>query len=77
MVSGWQPAGTDGRFEVTTVDLVRAGVGVKNCVNGIQKAASDGPFGVVVWGLDTYSSYAYPAGGNAATIQQVVVPPIP
>ena len=28
-------------------------------------------------GLDTYSSYAYPAGGNVATINTVVVPPVP
>jgi hypothetical protein len=31
----------------------------------------------MVWGLDTYSSYAYPAGGSAEAINTVVVPPIP
>ncbi|UQA56182.1 IgGFc-binding protein [Polyangium aurulentum] len=76
-VSGWQPAGTDGRFEVTTVDLVRAGIGVNGCKNGRHTADSEGPFGVVVWGLDSYSSYAYPAGGNAAKITDAVVPPVP
>jgi len=38
---------------------------------------SDGPFGIVVWGLDAYSSYAYPAGGNAAQLTDLVVPPMP
>jgi hypothetical protein len=68
MLTGWQPIGTDGRFEYTTVDLVRAGVGNGSCVNGRHDARSAAPFGIVVWGEDTYSSYAYPAGGNAAKL---------
>ena len=31
----------------------------------------------VVWGLDCYSSYAYPAGGNAASLTTLMVPPVP
>lgn len=77
VVSGWKPVGTDGRFEVATVDLVRADVGVKTCVNGRHVASSDGPFGLVVWGLDSYSSYVYPGGGNAATLSTVTVDPTP
>jgi hypothetical protein len=76
-LSGWQPVGKDGRFEVTTVDLIRAEVGVKGCSNGRHTAESKGPFGIVVWGLDSYSSYAYPAGGNAAKLSDVTVPPVP
>jgi hypothetical protein len=73
-VSGWTPAdGADG-YEVTTVDLVRAGVGVGTCVNGHHVASSAAPFGVVVWGTDAYASYAYPAGGNAR--QLVMLPPL-
>jgi hypothetical protein len=71
-VGGWQPVGTDGRYEVTTVDLLRAGVGP--CQNGRHVASSSAPFGLVVWGEDAYSSYAYPAGGNAATLKEL--PPL-
>lgn len=74
---GWQPVGKDGRFQVTTVDLMRADVGVNGCKNGRHTATSAGPFGIVVWGLDSYSSYAYPAGGNAAKLSDVTVPPEP
>ncbi|MDC0668131.1 IgGFc-binding protein [Nannocystis radixulma] len=74
-VSGWQPVGGDARFEVATVDLIRADVGVNGCTNGQQTAKSDGKFGLVVWGLDSYSSYAYPAGGNAIALTDLVIPP--
>jgi hypothetical protein len=40
-------------------------------------ADSDGPFGVVVWGLDSLASYAYAAGGNVRALNAVVVPPSP
>ncbi len=76
-LSGWKPVGTSGQYEVTTTDLVRAGVSVGTCVNGRHVAESDGPFGVVVWGLDSYSSYGYPAGGNASTLSTVTVEPKP
>ncbi len=76
-IGGWQPVGSGGQYEVATVDLIRAGVSVGSCLNGRHTAASDGPFGIVVWGLDAYSSYAYPAGGNAAQLTDLVVPPMP
>jgi hypothetical protein len=76
-VKGWHPVGTGGEYEVTTVDLVRADVGNGACTNGRQAAESPSPFGIVVWGLDSYSSYAYPAGGNAAKLTTVTVPPVP
>jgi IgGFc binding protein len=76
-VTGWQPVGSDGAYEVAAVDLVRGGVGVASCQNGRHVAESEGPFGVVVWGLDCYSSYAYSAGGNAASLTTLSVPPTP
>ena len=77
VVSGWKPVGSDGLFEVTDVDLIRANVPVGTCGNGRQAASSTGPFGVIVWGLDSYSSYSYPAGGNSAQLTTVVVPAVP
>ena len=74
-VGGWQPIGAGDRFETARIDLVRADVGVGGCINGPQLAESDGPFGLTVWGLDTYSSYAYPAGGNVAQLSDIVIPP--
>lgn len=74
-IGGWQPVGADGRYEVATVDLIRADVGVNGCTNGQHTAESAGKFGLVVWGLDSYSSYAYPAGGNAIALTDLVIPP--
>ncbi len=76
-VTGWQDVGASGNYQVADVDLIRADVAVGNCANGRRVADSEGPFGIVVWGLDSYSSYAYPAGGNAAQLTETVVPPIP
>jgi hypothetical protein len=76
-LTGWVPVGTSGKYEVTTADLIRGGTGVNGCTNGPHVATSDGQFGMTVWGLDWYSSYAYPAGGSVATINTVVVPPVP
>lgn len=72
-VTGWKPVGTTGDIEVTNVDLVRNRKSNGSCKNGPQLAESDGSFGVVVWGIDSASSYAYPAGGNVAPINSVVV----
>ncbi|MCP4445035.1 MAG: hypothetical protein GY811_06775 [Myxococcales bacterium] len=73
VVTGWVAVGTEGKFEVATVDLVLGGVGQQSCVNGSQTARSDLPFGITVWGLAQFASYAYPAGGNATTINEVVI----
>jgi hypothetical protein len=55
------------------VDLVRAGASQGACANGRQFATSEAPFGITVWGLDYYSSYGYPAGGNAASLNRVII----
>lgn len=73
-VGGWYPVGHAHEYEVTTVDLVRGGVGVGSCTNGHHVASSTAPFGITVWGTDAYASYAYPAGGN---VQQLsMLPPL-
>ncbi len=69
--------GTGGNYEVAYVSLVENGVGVGGCKNGPQVATSAGAFGLTVWGLGTAASYAYPAGGNVATLNDVVVPAVP
>ena len=47
------------------------------CDNGPHTASSAAPFGLVVWGLDEWASYGYPAGGNIGPINSVIVPPDP
>ncbi|MEZ4451377.1 MAG: IgGFc-binding protein [Nannocystaceae bacterium] len=74
-LSGWKPVGGSGDYEFTTVDLIRADIPVMSCTNGHHLAESDGPFGLVVWGLDSYSSYAYPAGGASTALSDVLVIP--
>ncbi|MBI2396098.1 MAG: IgGFc-binding protein [Deltaproteobacteria bacterium] len=76
-VTGWRAIGAGGQYESAEVDLVRGGKGVAGCTNGPQVAESEGKFGLVVWGTDTYSSYAYPGGGNVGSINKVIVDPIP
>lgn len=76
-ISGWKPAGGSGNYEYVGVDLVRSMMGVGSCTNGQHVAQSDGQFGLMVWGTDTFSSYAYPGGGNVGTINTVVVDPLP
>ena len=75
-VSGWKDLGTSGTYQYANVDLLRAGMKNGGCDNGPHTASSAAPFGVTVWGLDTFASYAYPAGGNVGAINSVVVPPI-
>jgi hypothetical protein len=72
VVDGWQPVGNEGLYEVAHIDLYRGGVGV--CAQSQQEAWSNAPFGIIVWGVDHYASYGYPAGGNARTLNDLVVP---
>jgi hypothetical protein len=76
-LTGWQPVGTSGNYEWTTVDLIRGGTGAGTCTNGPHSAKSTAPFGLTVWGLASYASYGYPAGTNIAPINTVVIPPTP
>jgi hypothetical protein len=76
VLDGWKPIGSDGMYELTNIDLVRAGKANGSCTNGPHVAESKGSFGVMVWGLASFASYAYPAGGNVAPINAVVVPAV-
>ncbi len=85
-LTGWQPVGSTGDFEYTRFDIVHDNfVPTGSCNNGRQEAASEGPFGVTVWGwgqagTSIYSeacSYAYPGGASVESLNTVVVPPIP
>ncbi|MCC6876656.1 MAG: IgGFc-binding protein [Sandaracinaceae bacterium] len=73
-VPGFRAIGSSGEHEMASVDLIRAGVSAAGCANGRHVATSSEPFGLVVWGLDSYSSYAYPAGGNARALAEL--PPL-
>jgi hypothetical protein len=78
-LSGWQPVGTDGNYEITFVKIAEAWNSVGGCNNGIQEMSSAGPFGVWVWGWgseDTntgWVSYGYPAGEGVLPINDVVI----
>jgi hypothetical protein len=77
-VTGWTPVDSADTYEYAWVDIVKGGVAQhNNCQNGPHTATSKGPFGITVWGEDSAASYGYPAGGNLATINTVVVPPVP
>lgn len=76
-ITGWKNIDSAGNYQLANVWLVKSGAAQGKCNNGPQVASSSGAFGVMVWGLDTYSSYAYPAGGNVAPINTVIVPPTP
>jgi hypothetical protein len=77
-VSGWQPVGSSGDYEIAHVDLFRAGVGASpGCDTSRHVATSEGAFGAIVWGTDYYASYGYPAGGNVGVINDVVIVPEP
>jgi hypothetical protein len=73
-VSGWQPVGNAGKYQVARVDLVANGAPQGKCDNGVHTAQSTEPFGLTVWGWDLAVSYAYPAGMSTVPINTVVVP---
>ncbi|MBX3220498.1 MAG: IgGFc-binding protein [Labilithrix sp.] len=61
------PLGTRGDYEYRRVDLSRgfkAGekFGDKQCITGLQRMRSEGPFAATIWGWDIAASYGYPGG---------------
>ena len=74
-LTGWQSIGP--RYEYTRVDVQLHGAKVGNCDNGRHEITSAAPFGVTVWGFDSYVSYAYPAGARVQAINTIEVAPIP
>ena len=86
VLDGWQPVGTEGRFEFTRVDLVRHDFEPQGgCDNGRHEMKSDQPFGLTVWGWGTPEttwfsqnvSYAYPAGESVVQLNDIYVPSVP
>jgi hypothetical protein len=75
-VTSWN-VDSKGQYQYVHVDLVTSGAGVGKCNNGLHTASSDIPFGITVWGYDSASSYAYPAGASVKPINTVVVNPVP
>lgn len=83
IIGDWQPLGASGDLEYARLDLVTGNFqGVGDCDNGLHRARSDVPFGLVVWGWGSgasgafYSlavSYAYPAGASVKPINTVIV----
>jgi hypothetical protein len=72
VAGGWRPVASGSDYEITNVDLQRV-TPMGTCTSGRHTATSAGPFNVMVWGLDSAASYAYPAGGNVGKINPVVV----
>jgi hypothetical protein len=77
VLGGWLPVGVAGSYEFTRVDLTVNGQPQGGCDNGVHTATSDAPFGLTVWGFDSYASYGYPGGMSVKPINTVVVPPVP
>jgi hypothetical protein len=77
VLTGWQPVGSGGSYEVARFDLVTGGAPNGTCTNGVHTASSKEPFGLTVWGWDVAVSYAYPAGMSTLPINTVEVPPVP
>jgi hypothetical protein len=75
-VTGWKPIGTNSKCRWTTVTLVNDSKAIGNCQNGPQRASSEEPFGLVVWGIAFAASYAYPAGALVTPINKIVIPPV-
>jgi hypothetical protein len=45
--------------------------GTDGCENGVHTATSSEPFGVTVWGVDQYASYAWPSGMGVRKLNDV------
>jgi hypothetical protein len=78
-VSGFQPVGTAGEYEIAHVKIVDHFNGQGGCNNGVNTMDSSAPFGVWVWGWgseDTntgWVSYGYPAGEGVLPINDVII----
>lgn len=78
-VTGWQPVGASGEYELAHVKLVDHWTGQSGCNTGVRVMDSTAPFGVWVWGWgseDTQTgwvSYGYPAGENVQLINDIIV----
>jgi len=71
VVGSWFGIGGS-NYQYARVSWTRTSAG---CTNGVHTARSDAPFGLTVWGTDSYTSYGYPAGMSVRPINTVVVGP--
>ena len=76
-ITGWKAVGTGGQYEWVHVFVQQGHQPVGKCDNGLHTISSQGQIGITVWGYDSASSYAYPAGASVQPINTVVVPPTP
>jgi hypothetical protein len=75
-IGGWAPVGVEGRYQVAHVELYRGSTAqVPACATSQHVAESDEPFGIMVWGTDSFASYGYPAGGSLQSINEVDIDP--
>jgi len=76
-LDGWQPVGTEGKYEFTRIRLTKSHVnlpiGDRVCGPGRHEIESAGPFNVTVWGTDSAASYAYPSGMGIRTLNSVPI----
>ncbi|MBX3198475.1 MAG: IgGFc-binding protein [Labilithrix sp.] len=66
-LAGWEPLGTEGKYELVRVRLGGGGA----CGPGRHEMTSPGPFSVTIWGTDVASSYAYPGGAALRPLNAV------
>jgi hypothetical protein len=75
-IDGWKPVGEDGHVRGDhRRPRARGHRRQRLHQRPSHVAESEGAFGLVVWGLDSFSSYAYPAGGSARALTDVIVSP--
>lgn len=72
-IGDWKPLGTDGMTEYAWVQVTKNRRGVGACTYGRHEATSNGPFGLYVWGVDSYASYGFPAGAGSRPTSPVQI----
>jgi len=73
LIGGWQPVGAKGEWEYAQFDVMVGGAANGGCENGVHVAQAETPFGLTVWGWDTFVSYAFPAGAGALRLNEVSI----
>lgn len=79
-VPDFKPIGKSGEYEFAWLRLTANGDAQTfpggTCDYGRHEAKSDGPFGLYVWGTDSWASYGYPGGTGSRPLSDVKGPPI-
>jgi len=73
--------GTRGDYEYRRVDLSRGfkpgeKFGDKQCITGLQRTRSEGPFSATIWGWDIAASYGYPGGMALRKLVETPLSPV-